>query len=240
MTALLSLERRGAVALVTLCRPEKRNALSIALRLELADALERLAGDDGVGCVLLTGAGTAFSSGMDTTEFGGDEANRRALLDSTERSFTALARCPRPVVAAVNGPAIAGGFVLALLCDMRIAAETAGFGFPGLARGIPASYAACRAVLGPAAATELCLTGRLIGAAEARALGAVAEVVAPGALLDRALEVADGIASSPRWAVLETKRRILLDAERTWLPLLDDELAALERALLQRAPDPAA
>ena len=83
------------------------------------------------------GSGSAFCSGVDTDEFGGDEANRRALLESTARCFRAVARCPKPVVAAVNGPALGGGFALALLCDVRLASTTATFGFPGLARGIP-------------------------------------------------------------------------------------------------------
>ena len=130
MPALLSIERRGAVALVTLRRPERRNALSIELRTELADALEGLGGDPDPGCVVLTGAPPAFCSGMDTTQFGGDRANREALVESTTRAFRAVSRCPKPIIAAVNGPALAGGFALALLCDLRLAAEDATFGFP--------------------------------------------------------------------------------------------------------------
>jgi enoyl-CoA hydratase/carnithine racemase len=237
---MLALERHGGVELLVLERPDKRNALSVSLRLELAGAFERLAGEEGVGCAVLTGAGSAFCSGLDTDEFGGDEANRRALLESTARCFRAVAHCPRPVVAAVNGPALGGGFALALLCDVRLAATTATFGFPGLAQGIPASYAAARAVLGPAAARELAFTGRAIDAEEARSLGVVSEVLSPGALRAGAMALADRIARAPRWAVLETKRRALLDAERSWEPLLDDELRALEEVLLRPRPDSAA
>ena len=110
MPALLTIEPHGAVAVVTLQRPEKRNALSIDLRVELADAFTRLAGDDGVACIVLTGAGTAFCSGMDTGQFGGDSEHRRRLVETSTGAFHAVGRCPKPVVAAVNGPALAGGF----------------------------------------------------------------------------------------------------------------------------------
>ncbi len=235
--ALLSIERHGAVALVTLQRPERRNALSIALRGELADACAGLAADTGVSCIVLTGAGDAFCSGMDTTEFGGDRTHRLELVESSVRAFEAVARSPLPIVAAVNGAAVAGGFALALLCDLRVASTAATFGFPELGRGIPPSYAAARAVLAPALARRLCLGRETLDAARALALGVVSEVCEPAALRDRALEVAAGIAAVPRWTVLEVKRRILLDAELSWGRLLDDEARALRAALLDPDPD---
>ena len=149
MPGLLSLERQEDVAVVTLQRPEKRNALSIDLRVELTDAFTAL-GEDDVGSVMLTGAGPAFCSGMDVTQFGGDRAHREQLVETSLSCFRAIATCPKPVVAAVNGPALAGGFAIALLCDLRLASENATFGFPELPRGIPPSYAAARAAL-PAA-----------------------------------------------------------------------------------------
>ena len=158
VAGLLSIERREAVALVTLQRPEKRNALSIDLRVELAEAFGGLAGDDGVGCIVLTGAGTAFCSGMDVTQFGGDADHKRRLVETSTGAFEAIGSCARPVIAAVNGPALAGGFALALLCDLRIAASSATFGFPELPRGIPPSYASARAALGLAAALKLAAT----------------------------------------------------------------------------------
>ncbi|MDQ6914633.1 MAG: enoyl-CoA hydratase/isomerase family protein, partial [Actinomycetota bacterium] len=132
---MLALDRDGPVALVTLSRPDKRNALSIELRRALAGALGELAGDDGVRCAVLTGAGSAFSSGMDTTQFGGDVENRRRLVDSTVAAFGAVMSFPKPLLAAVNGPALAGGFALALECDLRVAARSARFGFAELPRG---------------------------------------------------------------------------------------------------------
>jgi len=236
---LLSIERHGEVALLTLRRPEKRNALSIELRLELADAFNGLSADDGVGCIALTGAGTAFCSGMDTTQFGGDLEHRARLVETSTVAFEAVGSCRRPIVAAVNGPALAGGFALALLCDLRIASPTAVFGYPELPRGIPPSYAAARAVLPATVAQELCLTGRLVKAQEAQRLGIVREV-ARGDVVTRGLEVAGRVAGLPRRAVLETKRRTLLERRHLWGFLFEDEQRVFRRALLgpEAAPEP--
>jgi enoyl-CoA hydratase len=229
--ALLSLERRGEVALVTLQRPEKRNALSIELRVELADAFASLSGDDDVGCIVLTGAGQAFCSGMDVSQFGGDLDNRARLVETSTAAFEAVGECARPVIAAVNGPALAGGFALALLCDLRIAGTDATFGYPELPRGIPPSYAAARAVLPATVAQDLCLTGRVIGAAEAVRLS-VAREIAEDDVVARALELGERIASLPRDAILETKRRTLLERSHLWGFLFADERSVFRRALL--------
>lgn len=240
MPGLLSIESHGDVALVTLERPEKRNALSIDLRVELADAFERLAHDDTVACIVLTGAGTAFCSGMDTSQFGGDLEHRRRLVETSTGAFHAVGRCPKPVVAAINGPALAGGFALALLCDVRIGSERATFGYPELPIGIPPSFAAASAALSPGVARELCLTGRVVDAPEAERIGIVSEVCPAGDLLDVALMRAAAIARMPRAAILETKRRILFDGERTWGALFDEEERTFRAALLEGEPDPAA
>ncbi len=240
MPGLLSIEPHGDVAVVTLQRPEKRNALSIDLRLELADAFERLARDDGVACIVLTGAGTAFCSGMDTSQFGGDLEHRRRLFETSTGAFHAVGRCPKPVVAAVNGPALAGGFALALLCDVRIASQRATFGYPELPIGIPPSYAAARAALSPGLARELCLTGRVVEAAEAARLGIVSDVCDVDALSQVALAKGEAIARMPRAAIIETKRRILFDGERTWGALFDEEERVFRAALLDGEPEPAA
>jgi enoyl-CoA hydratase/carnithine racemase len=240
MAGLLSLERREEVAIVTLQRPEKRNALSIELRLELAAAFGALGEDPEVGAVVLTGAPPAFCSGMDTSQFGGDRANRELLVETSIRSFRAVGNCPKPVVAAVNGPALAGGFALALLCDLRLAAEQASFGFPELPRGIPPSYAAARAALPAPVAAELTLTGRLLDAAGAERMGIVSAVYDAEELMPRAVELAGRIASGPRQAISETKRRILLDRERAIGHLFDEEERLLRETLLRDEPDDAA
>ncbi len=240
MAGLLSIERHDETALVTLQRPEKRNALSIDLRLELADAFARLGEDEAVGCVVLTGAGTAFCAGMDITQFGGDRANREQLVESSLAAFGAVGTCARPVIAAVNGPALAGGFALALLCDLRLAAEHATFGYPELPRGIPPAYAATRAALPAHVATELTLTGRILDSFGALRHGIVGAVHPAELLLPKSLELAGRIASSPREAIVETKRRILLDRERSFGHLFAAEEAMLRESLLGEDPEPAA
>jgi enoyl-CoA hydratase len=225
----LLMERVDRVAVLTLNRAEKRNALSIATRFELAATLAALAADDSVGCLLVTGAGSAFCAGMDVTQFGGDFDNRRRIVESSVAAFGAMGRFPRPAVAAVNGPAIAGGFALALLCDIRLASTAARFGFGELPRGIPPSYAAARAALPAALARELCLTGRIVQSGEAADLGVVSEVLEPDALMGRALEVA-AAAAAPVGSV--TKRRILIERNHLFGRLFAEEEWALRQALL--------
>jgi len=227
----LSIERRGEVALVTLQRPEKRNALSIELRVELGETLNELSGDERIGCVVLTGAGSAFCSGMDTTQFGGDRNHRRQLVDTSTLAFEAVGDCDRPVIAAVNGPALAGGFALALLCDVRVAGPKATFGYPELPRGIPPSYAAARAVLPATVAQELCLTGRVVDAREAQNLSIVREVTGED-IVSRAMELGQQVAGLPRAAVLETKRRTQLERRHLWGFLFEEEKRVFTRALL--------
>ena len=216
------------VARVTLDRPEKRNALSIELRVELADALEGEAADPAIRCLVLTGAGSAFCAGMDVTQFGGDRAHKEQLVETSERLFETLARLPVPVVAAVNGPAVAGGFGLALLCDVRLAAPAATFGFPEVGRHIPPPYSAATAALPPALARRLCLTGELLDAARALELGVVAAI--HDDVVGAAEQMAAGIATSP--AAREVKRRILFAGETTWLRSLEDEGRVFREALL--------
>jgi enoyl-CoA hydratase len=236
VAGLLSIEHRGDVAVVTLQRPEKANALSIELRQELAEAFSALDRDEAVGCIVITGAGAAFCSGMDTSQFGGDLENRRRLVDTSTLAFQAVGNCRRPVVAAVNGPALAGGFALALLCDLRVASNRARFGYPELPRGIPPSYAAARAVLPATVAQELCLTGRVVQAHEAQRLGIVREVVV-GDVLPRGIALAERIAGLPRRSILETKRRTMLERRHLWGFLFDEEERVFRRALLGEEAD---
>ncbi len=180
----------------------------------------------------MTGAGPAFCAGMDTTQFGGDRRHRERLVESSLSCMRAVGECPVPVIAAVNGPAVAGGFVLALAADMRIAEPAAVFGFPELPRGIPPSFAWARAALPAALARELCVSGRLIDAEAARADGVISELADSGQAANRALQIATEIAGRPRAAVIETKRRILLERERLYGFLFEDEERMFRRALL--------
>jgi enoyl-CoA hydratase len=229
VTELLVERHEDGVAVLTLNRPEKRNALSIETRYELAVVLGELGSDDSVGALVLTGAGSAFCSGMDVTQFGGDIENRRRIVESSIAAFGGCGRFPKPLIAAVNGPAVAGGFALALLSDIRIAATGALFGFGELPRGVPPSYASARAALPAALARELALTGRVVHAGEAVELGVVSEIVEPEALLPRALELARA-AGGPVGPV--TKRRILHERDHLYGRLFLDEEWALRQALL--------
>src|SRR5207248_2604977 len=151
---------RQGVATITLNRPDKRNALSIAVRDLVSDALDRLAGDEAVKVVVVTGAGEVFSAGFDLREF---EQPERAeeLWASSDRFHRAWLEFPVPTVAAVNGPALAGGFDLAVMCDVRVAARTARFSHPELAFG-DVVYGPLHDLMGGAVARDLCLTGRAL------------------------------------------------------------------------------
>lgn len=220
----------GGVLTLTLNRPEKRNALSIELRLAIAEAFAGL-DTEAIGAVVVTGAPPAFCSGMDTTQFGGDAANRKALVDSSIACMSAVGECPIPVIAAVNGPALAGGFLLALASDVRIGEPTASFGFPELPRGIPPSFAWARATLPAALARELCISGRIVSGEEALREGVLSELVGEGESVAAARELARAIAGRPRAAVLETKRRVLLERDRLYGFLFEDEERMFRAAL---------
>lgn len=209
MPELVLTDTSDAVATVTLNRPQKRNALSTELRRQLVDALEKAAADPAVAVVVLTGAGTAFCAGMDRTQFGGDADNRTALYETTRMLFDTVAKLPIPMVAAVNGPALGGGFDLACVCDVRLAAPTATFGHPEIGLGIPPSYGALLRALPDQLAREMAFTGRTVGAEEALALGIVREVQAD--VLARALALSREMAQHGR-PVLEQTKRIVLEA----------------------------
>jgi enoyl-CoA hydratase/carnithine racemase len=229
MEPLLTSVEEGVLTL-TLNRPEKRNALSIELRRAIAAAFAGL-DTEAIGAVVITGAPPAFCSGMDTTQFGGDAENRKALVDSSLACMNAIGDCPVPIVTAINGPALAGGFLVALASDIRIAEPTARFGFPELPRGIPPSFAWARAALPAALARELCQSGRIVEAADAAALGVVSRLVGEDESLAAATELATTIASRPRRAVLESKRRVLLERHTLYGFLFEDEERMFRAAL---------
>ncbi len=211
------------VAVLTLNRPEKKNALSIALRDEVTAALQRLAADETVKVVVLRGAGGAFSAGFDLEEFA-KAAQEPGLYEriwaSGDPYHRALLEFPLPLVAAVGGVALGGGMDTAVLCDLRIAGSDARFGHPEAAFG-DVVYAPLHDLVGGAAARDLCLTGRIVDAAEAVRLGLVSEVVAPERLLERTLEVAERIARAPRALLMRTKAKIIARADVRFTRTLD-------------------
>src|SRR5450755_2479155 len=172
----------GGVATVTLNRPEKRNALSIAVRDLVSDALDELAAIEAVRCVVLTGAGDVFCAGFDLAEFRVEDPGFQTKLWASSDRFHRTVLCfPLPLVASINGPALAGGFDLAVMCDLRIASTTTRFAHPEQAWS-QVVYGPLEALVGGGVARDLCFTGRAIDAAEALRVGLVSAVVAPGEL----------------------------------------------------------
>ena len=207
------------VVTLTLNRPDKKNALSIALRDEVSDALDQLAGDDAVKTVVITGAGDAFSAGFDLREFQQPELTDR-LWASSDRFHATVLRFPLPIVAAVNGPAIAGGFDLAVMSDLRIAAETARFSHPEIEFG-DVVYGPLHDVVGGGVARELCLTGRVVEAREAKALGLVSSVVPVGGLADEVARFTAMMGRAPRDVILRTKAKAVRRARVVQANTLD-------------------
>ena len=195
------------VATITLNRPEKRNALSIAVRDAVSDALDRLAADDGCKVVVVTGAGEVFSAGFDLREFEQPELADE-LWASSDRFHRAWLEFPLPTVAAVNGPALAGGFDLAVMCDVRVASDTARFSHPELSFG-DVVYGPLHDLVGASVARDLCLTGRAMDAVEALRLGFVSAVVPGDELTAQAVETTSAIARAPRDVLLRTKAKFI-------------------------------
>jgi enoyl-CoA hydratase len=193
------------IATLTLNRPAKRNALSIALRDTLVQTLHQWQDDESVRVVVLTGAPPAFSAGFDLAEFA-DPALARTIRHSSTRYHRTVWSFPKPTVAAINGPALGGGFDLATLCDLRIAAPAASFGHPEIKFGAPPLFTPLRWLVGDGIARDLCLTGRRVDSEEALRIGLVSRVVEIDRLLDEAVAVARLIAEAPQRTLQVTKR----------------------------------
>ncbi|HEX5149262.1 MAG TPA: enoyl-CoA hydratase-related protein, partial [Candidatus Limnocylindrales bacterium] len=204
-------EGHPGVAMLTLDRPEARNALDFALLAELADALERFDGDGVTRAVVLTGAGDrAFAAGADITELA-EQTPERLRAEGRFDTWDRIAAVGLPVIAAVRGFALGGGCELAMSCDMIVAGDDAQFGQPeiriGVMPGAGGTQRLTRAV-GSALAMELILTGRSIGAGEAEAMGLVTKVVPADETLDAALGLANRIAAQAPLAVRAAKEAI--------------------------------
>jgi enoyl-CoA hydratase/carnithine racemase len=203
---------QNAVVTITLARPRKKNALSIALRDQVSDALDRLAEDPQVSVVVLTGEGDTFSAGFDLAEFASPGAeHQERLWESSDRFHRTVLHCPLPTLAAVNGPALAGGFDLAVLCDLRIAGHTARFAHPERSFA-EVLYSPLHDLVGGARARELALGGRALTAEEALAWGLVSAVVPADQLAAEAARLAATVAEIPRHLLLRTKAKALARA----------------------------
>lgn len=206
---LLLIEREEKIATVTLNRPEKRNALNTQLRDEISAALEELEADDSVSVAVLTGAGPVFCAGFDIREFESTPPAEIFSGESSRRYHHRAQHFKKPLVAAINGPAMGGGFDLAVLCDVRIAAEGAAFGHPEIKFGAPTLFGPLAAIIGGGLARDLCLSGRPIDAHEALRIGLVSAVVPGERLLEEAKAFARTIAEAPPATLQGVKGSIL-------------------------------
>jgi len=210
----LLVERRERVAIITINRPEKRNALNIRTREEGASALEELREDDSVGVVVFTGAGDkAFIAGADIAEFAGRTALTQRAIMLGRSLFTAIDTFPKPVIAMVNGYCLGGGCELALSCDLRIASEAASFGQPEINLGIiPGGGGTQRLtrLIGEGRAMEMILTGEIINAEAALRYGLVNMVVPASDLEAKTMEVANRIAEKSPIALRMAKEAVKL------------------------------
>jgi enoyl-CoA hydratase/carnithine racemase len=203
------------VATLTLARSERRNALSIKMRDEITQQLEDWAADPAVRVVVLTGSGPTFCAGFDLNEFGQADLAQR-IKDSSRRYHLAVWHFPKPLVAAVNGPAMGGGMDLSVLCDCRIASSAAVFGHPEIKFGAPPLFTPLQWIVGVGVARELCLTGRRIDAAEALRVGLVTRVTEPDELISDAFAMARSIIEAPQSALEATKSYLIGSASATF------------------------
>jgi 2-(1,2-epoxy-1,2-dihydrophenyl)acetyl-CoA isomerase len=214
-------EQRGRIGLITLNRPHRLNAWTWKMGGEIADAIERCNGDDGIGCIIITGAGRGFCSGADVGAFdraietretaASDEERRAAGAPPPERQARGIEfyQQSKPIIAAVNGVSVGVGLTMTLTMDLRIASDQARFSMRFVRMGITPeaeSTLYLPQIVGIANALELSMTGRIIDAQEALRFGLVSRVVPQEKLMDETMALADEIASAPTDAVWNAKK----------------------------------
>ena len=211
-------ETRGRVGLITLNRPKALNALNSQLIGELGKALDLFEADPAIGAVVLTGSEKAFAAGADIKEMSEKTFVGCYLDDFITNGWERISQCRKPIIAAVAGFALGGGCEVAMMCDFILAADTAKFGQPeitlGILPGIGGTQRLTRAV-GKAKAMELCLTGRMMDAAEAERAGLVSRVVPANDLIDEAVKAADKIAALSLPVVMMVKESVNAAFETT-------------------------
>ena len=204
-------EQKGAVGVITLNRPKMLNALSFGVFREIAKAVDALEAEPKIGCIVVTGSDKAFAAGADIKEM-----QPKGFIDMFASDFAAIggdriAKCRKPTIAAVAGYALGGGCELAMMCDIIIAADTAKFGQPeitlGTIPGIGGTQRLTRAV-GKSKAMDLCLTGRMMDAAEAERSGLVSRIVPADRLMEEVLAAAEKIAAMSQPAAAMAKEAI--------------------------------
>lgn len=205
--------RHTGIGVITLNRPEKRNAISIEMRREISACLKGWQESEAVGAIIFTGSGEVFTAGFDLSEFT-QPALYADIYETSARYHRDIWYFPKPTIAAVNGPALAGGFDLAKLCDLRICSKTAVFGHPEIKFGIPPLLTPLRWIVGEGMARDLCMTGRRIDATEAYRAGLVSEVVDGDKLMEKACRLALTILEAPMSALHFIKTSMLDHANR--------------------------
>lgn len=215
--ALIELEQRGHVGLITINRPEVLNALNVQALRELDNVLDQVESAEDIYVLIITGAGRAFVAGADISEMVNfSAADGKAFSRRGNNVFLRLTRFPRPIIAAVNGYALGGGCELAMSCDIRIGSEYAKFGMPEVGLGITPGFGGTQRlarIVGMSTATELLLTGRTIDAQEALHIGLINHLYPADKMLDRAIELAEVIASKPQVAVRQAKQAIRIGTQ---------------------------
>jgi enoyl-CoA hydratase len=215
-TEHLTFERHGRTAVVTMNRPEAKNALSLPMLVGMADAWLEIDGNDEIRCAVLTGAGGTFCSGMDLKAMGGPEAEKyqHRMAEDPDLHWKALLRhyqLRKPLIAAVEGWAVAGGTEILQATDIRVAGEGAKFGIFEARRGLfplGGSTVRLRRQIPYTMAMDLLLTAREVSAAEALRVGLIGRVVPDGTALDQALQIADVICANGPLAVEAIKRSV--------------------------------
>jgi len=208
-TVLVDIE--GPVGVITLNRPEAMNAFNRELMTELGAAIDKLEGDDAVGCMVLTGSTKTFAAGADVKEMLNKSFIDAYTEDFITRDWERVARCRKPVIAAVAGYALGAGCELALMCDFILAGDNAKFGQPEIRLGaMPGAGGTQRLTrqIGKSKAMEMCLTGRMMDAEEAERAGLVSRIVPVDDLRREALKVANAICEFSRPSVMMTKEAV--------------------------------
>lgn len=223
----------AGVAMVTLNRPERLNALSMAVAENLLATLDHVAASNEIDVIVLTGAGRGFCAGGDVKEM---QANRQKTLARRRHDLARMHEIPRLLrampqvsICAVNGPAYGAGFAVALSCDLVIASDKATFGTAFLKQGLSSDFGLSyqlTKLCGPQTARRLIYEDAVLGAEEAHALGLVSTVVTPAQLQDHAQQMAMRIARHPRDARISLKRMLTLAETQTHSTMLDEEAAA--------------
>ena len=204
--------QEGSIAVLQLNRIDSANALSIEFRKEIIKEVDILEKDDAVKVVIITGKGKFFCAGFDLNEFlSVDTATVPDLIKSAEDLFGKITFYKKPTIAAINGPALAGGMDLAAVCDIRIASEKAIFGGPEI-KFVPALYGPYSRIIGEGRARELVLTGKIITAKEALEIGFINKITIPETLIDEAKKMATMIAEAPLY-VLQVEKRVIQEVQ---------------------------